>query len=64
MDSDRDGVVENRASAEEGPLPPVGEPIWVQCRGFRTLAYRDAKGMWRTVARGEELEGPIKVLRQ
>lgn len=38
-------------------LPPVGEPVWVECGTYRTLAYRDEHGVWRTVAKKE----PIKV---
>ena len=37
-------------------LPPVGEAVWVECGGYRTLAYRDAKGTWRTVAKNEEVK--------
>ena len=37
-------------------LPPVGEAVWVECSGYRTLAYRDPKGVWRTVAKNEEVQ--------
>jgi hypothetical protein len=37
-------------------LPPVGEVVWVECGSYRTLAYRDAKGAWRTVAKNEEVK--------
>lgn len=37
-------------------LPPVGEAVWVECGGYRTLAYRDLKGVWRTVAKNEEVQ--------
>ena len=40
-------------------LPPVGEPVWVECETYRTLAYRDEHGVWRTVAKKE----PVKVTR-
>jgi hypothetical protein len=34
----------------------VGEVVWVECGSYRTLAYRDAKGAWRTVAKNEEVK--------
>ena len=45
-------------------LPPVGEPVWVQCDGFRTKAFRDKAGVWRTLARQEVLEGVVKVIEE
>ena len=47
-----------------GGLPPVGEPVWVQCKGFRTKAFRDKAGVWRTLARQEVLEGVVKVIEE
>lgn len=41
-------------------LPPVGQPVWVQCKGYRTLAYRDGEGKWRNVADKEEVVGVIR----
>ena len=43
----------------QSDLPPVGEPVWVECGSYRTLAYRDEHGVWRTVAKKE----PVKVTR-
>ena len=53
----------NRKRGDGEELPPVGQQVWVQCEGFRTLAYRDAHGKWKTVAKGEELSGLVKVLK-
>jgi hypothetical protein len=36
--------------------PPIGHPVWVKCGDYRTLAYRDEKGTWRTVAKREEVK--------
>ena len=45
------------AEGDEGNgLEPVGQPVWVECGDYRTLAYRDAKGVWRSVAKNEELK--------
>ena len=48
------------STGKEGPgkerLAPVGQPVWVECGGYRTLAYLDAKGVWRTVAKNEEVK--------
>ena len=54
----------DRKHTDERRLPEPGEPVWVQCQGYRTLAVRDEKGKWRTVGKGEELTGPVKVLEQ
>ena len=45
-------------------MPPVGEPVWVQCKGFNTKAFRDKAGVWRTLARQEVLEGVVKVIEE
>ena len=44
-----------------GQLPPIGEVVWVQCEGYRTMAYRDAKGVWRNLGNGKELKGILRV---
>ena len=53
---------EKRESKSKEGLPTPGVPVWVQCPGFRTMAFRDAKGVWRTVARGQELKVPVAVI--
>lgn len=45
-----------REPISQSQLPPVGEPVWVECGTYRTLAYRDEKGVWRTVAKREPVE--------
>jgi len=44
-----------------GQLPPLGVAVWVQCEGYRTMAYRDAKGVWRNVGNGKEVKRILKV---
>ena len=48
-------------SEGSGQLPPIGEAVWVQCEGYRTMAYRDAKGVWRNLGNGKEIKGIVKV---
>jgi hypothetical protein len=42
-------------------LPPLGEYVWVQCQRYTTIAYRDAKGVWRSLGRGKKLSRITKV---
>jgi hypothetical protein len=42
-------------------LPPIGEYVWVQCQGYRTMAYRDKEGLWRRLSNDKEVTGIIKV---
>jgi hypothetical protein len=42
-------------------VPPIGEKVRVQCETYRTMAYRDEGGVWRTASNGKELTGIIKV---
>jgi hypothetical protein len=44
-----------------GPKASSGAPVWVQCPGFRCLAYQDVSGKWRTYSRGEVLADVICV---
>jgi len=44
-----------------GQLPPIGEKVWVQCEGYRTMAYRDDQGVWRRLSNNKEVTGIIKV---
>jgi hypothetical protein len=46
-------------SSERG-VSPV--PVYVQCKGFRCLAYRDEQGVWRYASDGKELPEVLKVL--
>jgi hypothetical protein len=43
-------------------LPAVGQPVWVQCGGYRTMAYRDQDGKWRKLADGKKLTGNVAVI--
>jgi hypothetical protein len=38
-----------------------GEPVWVQCEGFRCLAVRDKNGAWKTFYDGVPLSGAIEI---
>jgi len=46
---------------KNSPEPTIGKLVWVQCRGFRCLAFRDSKGKWRTFHTGEELSGAVTI---
>ena len=37
------------------------KPLWVECRGYRCLAYLDENSKWRTFATGKELNEVIEV---
>lgn len=56
-ETDKPSGPERRA---EAPMPPVGVPVWVQCKGFRVMAYLDHNGKWRNLATTEEVVGVIK----
>jgi hypothetical protein len=47
---------------EEPTLPPVGLNVWVQCEGFRCLAYRTKDGKWLTAIGNKEVKAVIRVL--
>jgi hypothetical protein len=53
---------EGAKGGDDAELPAANQVVWVQCEGYRTLAYRDEQGTWKTFAGGRELEGPVKVL--
>ena len=40
----------------------VGEPVWVQCDGFRCLACLNHRGEWRAYSNNAKLPGTVKVL--
>lgn len=46
----------------EASLPPVGLNVWVQCEGFRCLAYRTKDGKWLTSFGNKEVKDVIRVL--
>ena len=56
MNSEENENLQGASGQARENLPPVGEAVWVECGGYRTLAYRDPKGVWRTVAKNEEVQ--------
>ena len=46
----------------ESALPPVGLNVWVQCEGFRCLAYRTKDGKWMTAIGNKEVKDVIHVV--
>jgi GH24 family phage-related lysozyme (muramidase) len=42
-------VPKSENKTRKAELPPVGRQVMVQCEGFRGLAYRDSKGIWKSV---------------
>jgi hypothetical protein len=46
--------------ANKSPRP--GEPVWVQCDGYRCLAFQDKKGKWWSFYDRSNLPGVIKIL--
>ncbi|HKI68721.1 MAG TPA: hypothetical protein VKA67_03975 [Verrucomicrobiae bacterium] len=47
---------------KDNNLPPVGEPVWVQCDRFRTLAFLDENGRWKALVSEKELVGHVRVI--
>ena len=37
------------------PVTGSGEPVWVQCEGFRCLAYLNERGEWRAYPNGAKI---------
>ena len=50
------GAMESAASRRDSPA------TLVQCDGFRCMAYRDRKGIWRGFFSDQELKGKIEVV--
>jgi hypothetical protein len=42
----------------------TGEPVWVQCEGFRCLAVLDKQGQWHSFCNRSELLHVLKVLEE
>ena len=40
---------QNHNKNERAESPRVGEKVMVQCEGYRGLAYRDSRGVWKSV---------------
>jgi hypothetical protein len=43
-------------------IPNYKDPVWVQCKGYRCLAYLDATGKWINFYNGEKLTDFVKVI--
>jgi len=56
MSSDEQADSKGNGSEDTENMPHAGQPVWVECGDHRTLAYRDAEGIWRTVAKNEEIK--------
>jgi hypothetical protein len=54
-------ILPPQRSGEGEPLPRPGVSVWVQCGASTTPAYRDAAGVWRSYARGQELKHLVKM---
>ncbi len=39
----------------EPTMPRIGEPVWVQCHGFRCAGMLETNGTWVSYYSGEEL---------
>jgi GH24 family phage-related lysozyme (muramidase) len=62
MNSEEDPSL-GTGEVEQESLPPAGVPVWVRCEGYRTMAYRDKDGLWRTVGDGKVLTGVIGMIK-
>jgi hypothetical protein len=51
----------DEVSVQKQPVP-IGVPMWVQCEGYRCLAFMNRKGEWRAYSDCGKLTGVIKVL--
>jgi hypothetical protein len=46
-----------------GLVPNHKDPVWVQCRGYRCLAYLDATGKWINFYTGKKLTDFVKIIK-
>jgi hypothetical protein len=44
------------------PVQTRLDPVWVQCKGYRCLAFIDVTGKWINFYTGKKLTGLIKVI--
>jgi hypothetical protein len=53
-------------SAKNGPtsglVPNLKELVWVQCKGYRCLAYPDTTGKWINFYTGKKLADFVKII--
>ena len=45
-----------------GLVPVLKELVWVQCKGYRCLAYSDATGKWINFYTGKKLKDFVKII--
>jgi hypothetical protein len=62
QDAQPSGTEGNSQARTGQSLPRVGEPVWVRCDGYRTMAFLDDKGKWRNLVTREELTGVVQVI--
>ena len=48
-----------RVQIPAGKHLTLAVPVYVQCEGFRCLAYRDKSGNWINYYSGEPLQGTV-----
>jgi hypothetical protein len=53
----------SQSIAETGVEKLMAVPVWVQCVGYRCLAYRDREGLWRNFHTHEFLPGVVGLVR-
>ena len=58
--SDQSDRKHNQAS---GQVPIFKELVWVQCKGYRCLAYSDANGKWINFYTGKKLQDFVRIIR-
>jgi hypothetical protein len=51
-----------KSSPISGQVSTDKELVWVQCRGFRCLAYSDAAGQWINFYTGKKLTDFVKMI--
>ena len=53
---------QTKNSQLSGPVSTDKDLVWVQCKGFRCLAYSDAAGKWINFYTGKKLTDFVKVI--
>jgi hypothetical protein len=51
-----------KSSPISGPVSTDKDLAWVQCKGYRCLAYWDATGKWINFYTGKKLADFVKVI--
>jgi hypothetical protein len=51
-----------KKSQTSGPVSTDKDLAWVQCKGYRCLAYSDATGEWINFYTGKKLTDFVKVI--